>query len=307
MASPGSDPKNTSDSAPILPIGSVLTGLVFFCLMDVMMKSLSISLGAYNAMFWRGLISIVLVGALFFARRPRMPSPHTLKIHIQRGIITVFMAFLFFWALVRVPLAEAVALTFIAPIIALYMAAVFLGETIHRNAIVASILGLAGVVIIGWGKMSGEYSTDELLGFGAVLLSALLYAGNLVIQRSQALLAGPIEISFFQNLVVGVSYALVAPFFAVAPDVEYAPLLFGAAILSIISGMFFAWGYARAEAQVLINLEYSAFLWAAIFGWVFFREPVTLPTISGAVLIVAGCIIATRRGKPVAHVETTAV
>ncbi|MEW4468529.1 DMT family transporter [Parasphingorhabdus sp. JC815] len=306
MALPGSDTKILGVSAPIFPIGSVLTGLMFFSLMDVTMKSLSISLGAYNAMFWRGLLSIILVGMLYFARRPRMPSGSTLKIHIQRGIITVFMAFLFFWALVRVPLAEAVALTFIAPIIALYMAAVFLGETIHRNAIIASVLGLAGVVIIGWGKMSGEYSDDELLGFGAVLLAALLYAGNLVIQRSQALLAGPIEISFFQNLVVGVCYAVVAPFFAVAPDMQYAPLLLAAALLSIISGMFFAWGYARAEAQVLINLEYSAFVWAAIFGWVFFREPVTLPTVSGAVLIVTGCILATRR-RPVVHIESTVV
>lgn len=306
MSLSGSDSQNNGP-APILPIGSVLTGLAFFCLMDVTMKSLSISLGAYNAMFWRGLLSIILVGTLYLARRPKLPSGRTLKVHIQRGIITVFMAFLFFWALVRVPLAEAVALSFIAPIIALYMAAVFLGETIHRNAIIASVLGLAGVVIIGWGKMSGEYTDDELLGFGAVLLSAVLYAANLVLQRSQALLAGPIEISFFQNLVVGVSYAIVAPFFAVVPDMQHAPLFLAAALLSIISGLFFAWGYARAEAQVLINLEYSAFLWAAIFGWVFFREPVTLPTISGAVLIVAGCIIATRRGKPVAHVETTAV
>lgn len=293
--------------AQLFPIGSVLTGLAFFCLMDVAMKSLSISLGAYNAIFWRVMLALLLVSVLHFARRPKLPAMPTLKIHLQRGIITVFMAFLFFWALVRVPIAEAVALSFIAPIIALYLAAVFLDETIHRNAVFASVLGLAGVVVIGWGKISGEYTNDELLGFGAVLLSALLYAANLVLQRSQALLADPIEISFFQNLVVGVSYALVAPFFAVVPDVQYAPEFLAAALLSIISALFIAWGYARAQAQVLINLEYSAFIWAAIFGWVFFSEPVTLPTILGTVLIVTGCILATRRGRPVAHIETTAI
>ncbi len=307
MALPGSSPNNVSDGPPILPISSVLIGLAFFCLMDVAMKSLSISLGAYNAIFWRVLLALLLVSAFHFARRPRWPAMPTLKIHLQRGIITVFMAYLFFWALVRVPIAEAVALSFIAPIIALYLAAVFLGETIHRNAIFASVLGLAGVVVIGWGKMRGGYTHDELLGFGAVLLSALLYAANLVIQRSQALLADPIEISFFQNLVVGVSYALVAPFFAVVPDIQYAPEFLAAALLSIISALFIAWGYARAQAQVLINLEYSAFIWAAIFGWIFFSEPVTLPTIFGTVLIVTGCILATRRGRTVAHIETTAI
>ncbi|MEH6757169.1 MAG: DMT family transporter [Parasphingorhabdus sp.] len=285
----------------------MLSGLAFFCLMDVTMKSLGMAMGAYNAIFWRVLLALLLVAMLYFARRPKMPARPTLIIHLQRGAITVFMAFLFFWALVRVPIAEAIAISFIAPIIALYLAVVFLGETVHRNAIFASILGLAGVVVIGWGRISGDYTTDELLGFGAILLSALLYAANLVIQRSQALLADPIEISFFQNLIMGVSYLLVAPFWAVLPKIQYAPEILAAALLSIISALFMAWGYARAQAQVLINLEYSTFIWAAIFGWVFFSEPVTLPTILGTVLIVVGCILATRRGRQVAHVEPTMV
>jgi S-adenosylmethionine uptake transporter len=228
-------------------------------------------------------------------------------VHLQRGIIIVFMSYLFFWGLARVPLAEAIALSFIAPIIALYLAVVFLGETVHRQAIYASVLGIAGVLVIAWGRASGEYDEQALLGIGAILVSAVLYAGNLVIQRRQALLAGPIEISFSQNLVVGAAFLLLAPFFAVIPNSASLPYIGGAAILSIISALFIAWGYARAEAQNLINLEYSAFIWAAIFGWLFFREPITLTTVSGATLIVAGCILATRRDRKVAHIETTAV
>jgi S-adenosylmethionine uptake transporter len=244
---------------------------------------------------------------IFFARRPKMPGRAARKVHLQRGIIVVFMSYLFFWGLARVPLAEAIALSFIAPIIALYLAAVFLGETIHRNAIYASLLGFSGVLVIAGGRVSGEYDEQALLGMGAVLASAVLYAGNLVIQRQQALLAGPIEISFSQNLIVGASFLLLAPFFAVVPDQEFLPYIGAGAILSIISAVFIAWGYARAEAKNLINLEYSAFIWAAIFGWLFFREPITLTTVAGAILIVAGCILATRRDRKVAHIETTAV
>jgi S-adenosylmethionine uptake transporter len=282
-------------------------GLLTFSMMDVLMKSLSMDLGAYNALLWRVLTSLVIVSAIFFARRPKMPGRVARKVHLQRGIIIVFMSYLFFWGLARVPLAEAIALSFIAPIIALYLAVVFLGETVHRQAIYASVLGIAGVLVIAWGRASGEYDEQALLGIGAILVSAVLYAGNLVIQRRQALLAGPIEISFSQNLVVGAAFLLLAPFFAVIPNSASLPYIGGAAILSIISALFIAWGYARAEAQNLINLEYSAFIWAAIFGWLFFREPITLTTVSGATLIVAGCILATRRDRKVAHIETTAV
>ena len=301
-----SDP-NSANAPPLLPAGSVLIGLLTFSMMDVVMKSLAIDLGAYNALLWRVLASLAIVSVIFFARRPKMPGKAARKVHLQRGIIVVFMSYLFFWGLARVPLAEAIALSFIAPIIALYLAAVFLGETIHRNAIYASILGFGGVVVIAAGRATGEYDEEALLGIGAILASAVLYAGNLVIQRRQALLAGPIEISFSQNLIVGAAFLLVAPFFAVIPERQYLPYIGAGAILSVISAVFIAWGYARAEAQNLINLEYSAFIWAAIFGWLFFREPVTLPTVSGAFLIVAGCILATRRYRKVAHIETTTI
>ena len=298
---------NTDENLPLLPVGSVLVGLLAFASMDVVMKSLAISMGAYNAILWRVLASLVLVSVVFFARRPKMPSRAARKVHLQRGIIVVFMSYLFFWGLARVPLAEAIALSFIAPIIALYLAAVFLGETIHRYAIYASVLGFSGVLVIAGGRATGDYDEAALLGIGAILLSAVLYAGNLVIQRRQALLAGPIEISFSQNLIVGTAFLLLAPFFAVLPDTADLPLIGAGAILSIIAAVFIAWGYRRAEAKNLINLEYSAFIWAAIFGWLFFREPITLATVAGTLLIVAGCILATRRDRKVAHIETTAV
>jgi S-adenosylmethionine uptake transporter len=66
--------------------------------------------------------------------------------------------------------------------------------------------------------------------------------------------------------------------------------------------MLISWGYARAETQVLLPLEYTAFIWAALMGWVMFSEALTLPTVAGAVLIVIGCWIASRK-----HIEATAL
>jgi S-adenosylmethionine uptake transporter len=44
-------------------------------------------------------------------------------------------------------------------------------------------------------------------------------------------------------------------------------------------------------------VEYTAFIWAALFGWLFFAEPVSTGTLMGTALIVAGCIISTRKAK----------
>lgn len=288
-----------------VPFAVATLGIAVFSAMDVLMKDLSISIGAYNAMLWRCLIGAVIGGVIFFAQRLPLPPRATLPIHITRGFLAAAMATLFFWGLARVPLAEGVALSFIAPLFTLYLAAVLLNEQIGRSSILASLLGIGGVLVILGGKMRGDFSTDARWGVAALLLSAVLYAFNLILQRQQAQVAKPTEIAFFQSLIASFALALAAPWFGAVPSLAHFPALIGSAMLAFVSLTLLSWAYARAEAQILVTVEYTAFVWAALFGWFFFDEAVTLPTIAGTALIVAGCILAARQ-KPdhIDHVET---
>jgi len=276
--------------------------------MDVVMKGLAIELGAYNAMLWRTAIALVIAASLFIWRRNRWPDRSVIRLHVWRGVITSLMAFLFFWGLVYVPLAEAVGLSFIAPLIALYLAAALLGEKIGGKAVFASVIGFAGALVIVAGKLGGEYSDDIGKGIGAIFLSALLYAYNLILQRQQALVAEPIEIVFFQSCTIVGVYLLFAPMLAVAPASDVLPELFLSAVLGIIAMLLVSWAYARAEARILIPVEYTAFIWAALLGWLVFAEEVTVTTVAGTALIVIGCLV-TARQQPdhVDHVESTVV
>jgi S-adenosylmethionine uptake transporter len=291
-----------------IPFAIACVGIATFAVMDVFMKGLSIELGAYNALLWRTAIALLIAGGLFFGTKKCWPANATLKLHVWRGVVTSLMAFLFFWGLARVPLAEAIGLSFIAPLIALYLAAVLLNEKIGEKAILASLIGFAGALVIVGGKLGGQYSDELGKGMAAVLLSAILYAYNLILQRQQALIAEPIEIGFFQNATVVFIYLCFAPFLAVVPTVEHIPSLAAAAILGITSLLLLSWAYARAEAKILIPVEYTAFIWAALFGWLVFAEPVTMATLIGTALIVVGCLIAMRQQTDhIDHVETTAV
>ncbi len=216
------------------------------------------------------------------------------------------MGWSFFYSLTKLPLAEAIALSFIAPLIALYLAAVLLGEKIERTAIIAALLGLAGVVVIVGGRIGRENMTDEATwGLIALMLSAVLYAWNLVLQRQQALLASPAEVSTFQNGICATVLGVGAPLLLVMPQDNrtWIDLTSGAA-LAVGAALFLTWAYKRAEAQKLVPIEYTGFLWAAFFGWLLFGETVTSSTIAGAVLIVIGCLLVARQ-EPV-HSEQTA-
>ncbi len=296
------------DSAsPVIPFLIACAGIATFSAMDVLMKGLSIDIGAYNAVLWRTGAGSILSGALYFASRPAMPDRATLRIHAVRSLFVAGMAVSFFWALARLPMAEAIAIAFIAPLATLYMAAIFLGERIGPRSIIASLLGIIGVIVIVAGKLGrGDYAPEALWAVGAVFGSALLYAYNLILARRQAKMAEPLEIAFFQNGFVALILAIGAPWFLAVPGGDQALPLIGAAFLAVTSLLLLSWAYARAEAQILATTEYTGFLWAMLFGWMFFDEAVTWPTIAGAVLIVIGCLIVARKTPQLDPIEPAA-
>jgi S-adenosylmethionine uptake transporter len=195
-----------------------------------------------------------------------------------------------------------VALAFIAPLIALYLAALLLGEEIERRAILASVLGLAGVGTILSGQAQAHLGHEALLGSLAILASATLYAFNIILMRKQALLAGPVEIAFFMSALMSLGFLCAAPWLAVFPEPRHLPAIGAAAALAFASLMLLSWAYARAQAQHLAPVEYTSFVWAAFFGVAIFHEPVRALTLLGAAMIVTACLIAAGSGgEPLAE------
>lgn len=286
-------------ASPLAAFAVACLGIALYAVMDAVMKGLGLALGAYTALFWRGLVVVALAGPAYFAGRPRAPARGVLVLHLARSAVVSVMAICFFWGITQIPLAEAIALSFIAPLIALGLAALFLKEAVERRSVLGAMIGLAGVAVILAGQpRAAQRGEDAWLGVVAVLVSAAFYAVNLVMARHQAQRAKPLEIGFYQNLFTLGFFALAAPWFLVMPEVAHWPAIAGAAALSLVSLLLMSWANARAEAQLLVTVEYTAFLWASLMGWLVFDERVTFATLGGAVLIVCGCLIALRRPTP---------
>jgi S-adenosylmethionine uptake transporter len=293
---------NRVPQRPVLAFAVALAAVGTLSIMDALMKALVIALGIYAVSLWRSLITLAISASLYLPRRLPWPSRSTLRIHVWRGVVVMVMALLFFWGIGRVPLAQGIALTFIAPLLALLLAAISLGETISARSIGASIAAFVGVVIIVVGQAKAQLGPGVLVGSIAILGSALCYAVNIVLMRHQALAAKPLEISFFQTLVVTLLWLAVLPFAGIpaVPTFGWWGWIAVAAAMSVAGGLLFAVAYARAEASYLAVTEYSAFLWASVLGWLVFHERVGPFTLAGAVLIVGGCLVASRGKRAVA-------
>jgi S-adenosylmethionine uptake transporter len=281
---------------PTLPFAATFLGIATFSVMDAAMKSASLSVGVYTAMLLRCAIGTGIMLPLWLLGGGRWPAPAVLRVHVIRSVVAAGMAVLFFWGLVRMPMAEAIALSFIAPLIALYLASAMLKETVGPRTVGASLIAFAGVLVIFVGQAQADLGREATIGSIAILASAVCYAFNIILMRAQSLAAGPTEIAFFQSLTVTIILAAIIPIAGVAiPDASDWPWILFAAFLAISSLLILSWAYARAEASYLAATEYTSFLWAALFGWLVFDETLSPYTLAGAAMIVAGCILAARK------------
>lgn len=263
--------------------------------MDVVVKHVTLTVDVPFVTLGRYIAGTVFALAVWqWQGRPRL-TREMLPMHVLRGLLIASMALAFYWSLTKLPLAEAITLSFIAPLLVPPLAAVALGERMQPRVLLAAALGFVGVLVTAQG--APDFSGDRLLALAAVLYAALAYAGSSVILRARAATDGSTIVTLM---------GAVVPMLLLSPAVIGQPmpsleLLGWFALLGIIGNIgmqLLSRAYARIEAQVLAVMEFTALPWAALFGWVFFSEPVRLQIWAGAGIILAACLWASRLERP---------
>jgi S-adenosylmethionine uptake transporter len=176
---------------PVKGFVAALAAVAVLSIMDAVMKHLVLVIGIVAVSVWRSAANLLVSAALYLPRRAEWPDRRTLRVHVIRGVDVMVMAALFFWGIGRVPLAQAIALTFIAPLIAMLLASLFLNERVGSRSIIGALGAFAGVIVIVLGQARANVGSDVLLGIAAIIASALCYAVNIVLMRRQALSAKP--------------------------------------------------------------------------------------------------------------------
>ncbi len=265
-------------------------------LMDALIKLLSARYPALQIAFLR--FGFGLIGAAAYAawRPPGWPTREAVLYNGVRAVIIVVTATTFFFALGRLPLADAIALSFIAPVLTAVFGVSLLGERLDWRIGVALAAGLAGMLLIVGGKLGGAgLDRDAAIGALAVVVSAIGYALNVVVLRHRATRDPIPQIVLFQNL--GPALLLAVPVLWV-----WTPLTLGDAALFALLGTIgvtahtmLAHAFARIEAARLAPVGYVTLVWGVLFGLLFFAEVPGLATVAGATLIVLGTVLTQRR------------
>jgi S-adenosylmethionine uptake transporter len=212
------------------------------------------------------------------------------RAHGLRGFVITACVVPFFWALSVLPLAEAVTLSFIYPLLAPFVAWAVLRERVRPSSVICALVGFAGVIVAMQGAPSEAESPQHDLGVAAVLVSAFFFSIAMVLLRERSQKDGAVIVSLMTSVVPGL--ILVAPtiVFATPPLLSDWPffLLMGALAAGFMYLM--AQAYARAEAQQLAPIHYTELIYASLIGYIIFHEVPRPQIYMGAALIVAACL-----------------
>jgi len=265
-------------------------------LMDAFIKLLSARYPALQIAFLR--FAFGLIGATVYAlwSPPGWPTREAVLHNGVRAVIIVVTATTFFFALGRLPLADAIALSFIAPVLTALLGVGLLGERLDWRIGVALAAGFAGMLLIVGGKVGGGgLDREAAIGAAAVFISAVGYALNIVVLRHRATRDPLSQIVLFQNL--GPALLLALPVLWV-----WTPLALNDALLFALLGTLgvaahtmLAHAFARIEAARLAPVGYVTLVWGVLFGLLLFAEVPGLATLAGAALIVLGTVLTQRR------------
>ncbi|MEO0607255.1 MAG: DMT family transporter [Pseudomonadota bacterium] len=272
---------------------------------DALVKAIAPSAGLHHLLAWRFLFGSLIALSVFRAQNRPMPSLSAIRFHTMRGLIQLGCAYTFFFALLHLPLALATIIGFTAALMVPFVARAVLREPITPIALIATVIGFAGAVLAVMGRpQDGAASELWMLGTASCFLAAFLYALGLVLLRMRATHEDATTIAMFTNTVPAVALLPVTFGLFGPPDWSDIPLFLMFGFFGFTTWYVMTLAYARAPAQRLAPLEYSALIWSGLLGSIFFQEYPGWQTWLGAVIIVAACLIVAFEGRFATRKET---
>ncbi|HBM58409.1 MAG TPA: EamA family transporter [Citreicella sp.] len=263
-----------------------MTGaIVSFSSMAVAGRTVSLDLDTFEIMLYRSLIGLVLITAvvLLTGRWAEVTTRH-FGLQIIRNISHFTGQNLWFFAIASIPLAQVFALEFTAPIWALLLSPLVLGERLTRARVLAALAGFVGILIVA------RPSPDTLSpGLIAAALAALGFAGSAVFTRRLTRSVSTLNILFWltaMQAVFGLICAGIDGDIALPPLTAW-PAVGVIAVAGLVAHFCLTTALSLAPAAVVMPIDFARLPVIALVGMLLYAEPLDPFVLLGAAVIFA--------------------
>ena len=266
-----------------------MTG-VCFLMVTALVKTMGPRLPPGEAAFVRYAMGLVFLLPSLGALRDAHLTRRQWTLFTVRGLCHAGGVILWFYAMVRIPIAEVTAMGYLAPIYVTVGAALFLGERLAARRIVAVVLGLAGAAIIlrpGFREVSD--------GHLAMLLAAVVFAGSYLTAKVLADEVKPGVVVALLSVFVTIGLAPFAVADWVTPNPRELMFLASVAVFATAGHYTMTLAFAAAPVTVTQPVTFLQLVWATLLGLVWFGEAVDIWVVLGGVVILGSVTFITWR------------
>ena len=276
-----------------LGVGLYLLGVGLFAINDALGKWLVADYGVGQLMMLRSIGAVMVLAPMILSLRVKLIEPRRAPLQVLRILVAAVDTFAFYYATRFMPLADVMTFYMATPLIVTALSAPLLGEKVERFRWIAVLVGFAGVLI-------ALRPSPQMFSWAApfALFGAVMFALSQTITRE---LRGVhwVPLVLWQFVGSGLIGAATVPWAWTTPTAFDLGLMALVGAVSMLCFIFIVQALAMARAAVLAPLQYSAILWAAIMGWLVWRDAPTLPIIVGNAIIIGSGLYVAARGKMV--------
>jgi S-adenosylmethionine uptake transporter len=276
-----------------LGVGLYLLGVGLFAINDALGKWLVKDYGVGQLMMLRSIGAVIVLAPMILSLRINLIDPRQAPLQVLRILVAAIDTFAFYYATRFMPLADVMTFYMASPLIVTALSAPLLGEKVERFRWIAVLIGFAGVVI-------ALRPSPQMFSWAAplALFGAVMFALSQTITRE---LRGVhwLPLVLWQFVGSGLIGAATVPFAWTTPTAFDLGLMALVGAVAMVCFIFIVRALALARAAVLAPLQYSAILWAALMGWLVWRDAPTLPILAGNAIIIGSGLYVAARGKMV--------
>lgn len=296
---PGSDPAPAAPAASLrrdnglLGIGIMLLATIFLSAGDAASKYLASSVPALHIVWLRYATSaLFLLAIIGWQRRGVTLRTRRAGMHLLRGIGLIGSSMLFVSSLKYLPIADATATSFVAPLFVTALSIPMLGERVGWRRWLATTIGLIGVLIVVRPGGAG-FQLASLLP----VASSLCWAFSLIITRLMSGTEDPIATVTYSTVFGALLMTLLLPLHWIEPTVEIALIGIFIGAVSTAGHWLVIVAFRFAGASLLAPFSYIQLLWATLAGYILWSALPDLWTYVGAVIIAASGLYTAHRER----------
>jgi drug/metabolite transporter (DMT)-like permease len=268
-----------------------LLGWMMLPVMDGFAKYLSADLPVLQITWARYFFTVAFtLPVMFFFYNKQLVWSDKPKLQILRGLILLCANISFFYAISIIPLAKALTLAFVAPLIVTAFSPILLGEKVGLRRWTAVIIGFVGsLVVIRPGFMEINLASLSALGTG------VMYGFYLIITRKLSTSDNPLLTLLLTGLVGLVAVSGIMPFIWVNPNSSQWSMMAGIGVFACIGHLFLILSLKYADASKLAPLGYTEIIPNVIIGYYFFGNfPDNWTFLGLAIIVISGIYISRR-------------